>query len=134
VTIRVYMKAARSPPRSEPAKSQDFRPRAMPRSARSAALFVRQIRQDRQAEIDAFLGVALGLSVQGLMLAARHCPRTNGGQRLALEQHHGQEVGPRPAPRHRIERGRRLADLLAIPAGDLLADGLDDLPLPGNDL
>lgn len=38
------MKAARLPPRSEPAKSQDFRPKAIPRSARSAALFVRQTR------------------------------------------------------------------------------------------
>ena len=36
VTIREYMKAARSPPRSEPTKSQDFGPKAMPRSACSA--------------------------------------------------------------------------------------------------
>jgi len=34
----VYMAAARSPPRSEPAKSQFLRPMAMPRSVRSAAL------------------------------------------------------------------------------------------------
>jgi hypothetical protein len=32
------MIAARSAPRSEPAKSHDFRPKARPRSARSAAL------------------------------------------------------------------------------------------------
>lgn len=44
VMISVAMKAARSAPRSEPAKSHDLRPRAKPNSARSAALFVRQIR------------------------------------------------------------------------------------------
>src|SRR5690606_32543149 len=36
VPIRVYMTAARSAPRSDPAKSHDFLPRARPRSARSA--------------------------------------------------------------------------------------------------
>ena len=44
VVISVYMAAARSPPRSDPANSQAFLPSAKPRSARSAALFVRQIR------------------------------------------------------------------------------------------
>src|SRR5579859_2550216 len=42
--IRLYMIAARWPPRSEPQKSHERRPRAMPLSARSAALLVRQIR------------------------------------------------------------------------------------------
>src|SRR6056297_516270 len=44
VTMRVYMAAARSPPRPEPANSHGFRPGATPRRARSAALFVRQMR------------------------------------------------------------------------------------------
>ncbi len=44
VMISVAMAAARSAPRSEPANSHDFLPSAKPRSARSAALFVRQIR------------------------------------------------------------------------------------------
>src|SRR6516164_11585633 len=35
VWISVYMTAARSPPRSEPANSHDLRPSAMPRSSRS---------------------------------------------------------------------------------------------------
>jgi hypothetical protein len=78
--------------------------------------------QGGKADLDPFLGVALGLPVQGLMLAE------------LLEQDHGQQVRPGPAPRRRMERRRRLADLLAIPAGELLADGLDDLPLPGDDL
>ena len=38
------------------------------------------IRQRREAEIDTLLGVALGLAVERLVLPARHCPRTNGGQ------------------------------------------------------
>jgi len=37
VTIRLYRAAARCPPRSEPANSHDFLPRATPRGARSAA-------------------------------------------------------------------------------------------------
>ena len=44
VVISVYMKAVLSPPRSEPQNSHALRPRATPRSARSAALFVRQTR------------------------------------------------------------------------------------------
>ena len=40
VMISVAMMAARSAPRSEPAKSQALRPKAKPRSARSAELFV----------------------------------------------------------------------------------------------
>src|SRR6516164_972203 len=42
--MSVSMIAARSPPRSEPANNQDFRPRAIPRSSRSAALLLRQMR------------------------------------------------------------------------------------------
>src|SRR3954447_15740424 len=37
VTIRLYIAAARCPPRSEPANSHDFLPRAIPRKARSAS-------------------------------------------------------------------------------------------------
>src|SRR4051812_44800890 len=44
VTISEYIAVARSPPRSLPAKSQAFRPRATPRRFRSAALFERQMR------------------------------------------------------------------------------------------
>jgi hypothetical protein len=44
VTMTLYMAAACCPLRSEPANSHDFRPKAIPRIARSAALFDRQIR------------------------------------------------------------------------------------------
>jgi len=42
VTIRLKRISARWPPRSEPQHSHDLRPRAMPRSARSAAVLLRQ--------------------------------------------------------------------------------------------
>jgi hypothetical protein len=44
VAIGLYMKAARSPPRSEPANSQALRPMAGGRLDRSTALFERQMR------------------------------------------------------------------------------------------
>jgi hypothetical protein len=44
VTINEYIAAALSPPRSDLANSHAFLPRAIPRSPRSAALFVRQMR------------------------------------------------------------------------------------------
>ena len=73
--------------------------------------------QGRQAEIDAFARVTVALAVQRLMRA------------VLLEQDHRQQVLAGPAPRRRMERRRRLADLLATPAGELLAHRLDDLPL-----
>ena len=51
-----------------------------------------------------------------------------------LEQDHGQQVGAGPSPRRRVERRRRLADLLAVPACELLAHRLDHLPLARDDL
>jgi hypothetical protein len=46
VTIRLYVTAARWPPRSEPQNNHDFRPKAIPRTPRSAALFDKQMRPD----------------------------------------------------------------------------------------
>src|ERR1700719_2595535 len=53
VTIRLYITAARWPPRSEPASNHDFLPRAIPRSARSAALFERPIRPSSRKRVKA---------------------------------------------------------------------------------
>ena len=78
--------------------------------------------QRGQAEIDPFAGVAVALPVQRLMLA------------VLLEQDHGQQVRARPAPRQGMERCRGLGDLLAIPAGELLAHRLDHLPATRDDL
>ncbi len=78
--------------------------------------------QSGKADLDAFLGVSLGLPVQRLVLAA------------LLEEDHGEQVKFRPAPRRRAERGGPLVDPFAVLASERFADGLHDLPLPGNDL
>jgi hypothetical protein len=80
------------------------------------------VRERRQAELHALARVALGLAVERLMLAE------------LLEQDHGEEARARPAPRRRVEGRRRLGDPLAVATGELLADGLDDLPLAGDHL
>ena len=75
------------------------------------------IGQGGQAERHAFLGITLGLAVERLML-----PKL-------LEQDHREQVRTSPAPGDHMEWRRSLADLLAVPAGELLADMLDHLPL-----
>ena len=76
----------------------------------------------REAEIDALAGVALRLPVQRLVLTE------------LLEQDRRQQMRSRPSAREGMERRRRLRDLLAVPAGELLADGLDHFPPARNDL
>lgn len=51
-----------------------------------------------------------------------------------VEQDHRQKIGAGPPARDGMERGRSLADLLAIAAGELLAHRLDHLPLARDDL
>ena len=53
---------------------------------------------------------------------------------VLLEQDHRQQARACPAAGDHMERRRRLADLLAIAAGELLADMLDHLPLPRDHL
>src|SRR6185437_7117479 len=53
VTMRLYMAEARPPPRSDPQNSHDFLPRAMPRRARSAALFDRHTRPSSRNTVKA---------------------------------------------------------------------------------
>ena len=79
------------------------------------------IGQRRQAQVDAFAPITLALAIERLMLA------------IFLEQDHGQQARAGKAARQHMEGSRRLADLFARPAGELLAHMLDDLPLPGND-
>ena len=76
----------------------------------------------RQAQRHAFPGVALGLPVERLMLA------------VLLEQDHGEKARAGEAARQHMERRRGLADLLACPAGELLPDVLQHLPLPWHHL
>jgi hypothetical protein len=78
--------------------------------------------QGRQAERHTFPGIAFGLAVQRLMLPE------------LLEQDHRQQARPSPAAGDHMERRRRLADLLAVAAGEFLAHVLDHLPLPRNAL
>ncbi len=51
-----------------------------------------------------------------------------------LEHDHRQQARTSPATGDNMEGSRRLGDLLAIPAGELLPYGLDDLPLTGRRL
>ena len=74
--------------------------------------------QCRKTELHTFSGITLGLPVQRLMLT------------VLLEGNHRQQARPRPTSRRRMERRRWLADLLTLPAGELLPDRLNHLPLP----
>ena len=71
----------------------------------------------RERDRHAFQSVTLGLAVQGLVLAE------------LLEHDHRQQAWASPASCHGMERCRRLADLLAVAARELLAHRLDHLPL-----
>lgn len=72
--------------------------------------------QGGEAERHAFAGIALGLSVERLVLTK------------LLEHQHRQEARPRPAAGDDVEGGRHLTDLLAITAGEFFTDVLDHLP------
>ena len=75
-----------------------------------------------KADLDPFLRIALRLPVQGQMLAE------------LLEYDHRQQVRAGPAAGRGMKGRRRLADPLAVAAGELLADSLDHFPLPGDHL
>ena len=85
------MAAARCPPRSEPQNSHDFLPKAIPLSARSAALFERQARpssRNRVKGVPAFedvidgLGEIMAPAEFGALLA--HVDQQPVDERLAL--------------------------------------------------
>ncbi len=80
------------------------------------------IGQGREAEFDAFPGITLRLPVEWLMLPE------------LLEEDRRQQVRPGPAAWRGMEGRRRLRDLLAVAAGELLSDGLDHLPLARDNL
>ena len=64
--------------------------------------------QGGKAQIHAFPSIAIPLAVERLMRAE------------LLEQQHRQEAGAKEPAGRDMERRRRLGDLLAIPAGELL--------------
>ena len=80
------------------------------------------IGERRQADLDTFMGVAVTLAVERLMLAE------------LLEQDHCQQAGAEQPARRDVEWRRRLRDTLAGTAGKPFAHGLDDLPLARDDL
>jgi hypothetical protein len=71
----------------------------------------------RKRDWNAFQSITLGLTVQRLMLAE------------LLKHDHGQQAWTSPASCNGMERCRRLADLLAVAARELLPHRLDHLPL-----
>ena len=78
--------------------------------------------EHRQAQLDALAPVALRLAVERLVLA------------VLLEQDHCQQRRPGEATRQYMERRGYLRDLLAVPAGELLAHVLHHLSLPRHHL
>src|SRR5262249_2828815 len=80
------------------------------------------IGQGRDVEVNPLPGVGFALSVQRLRLAI-----------LGVKDH-CQQAWPDMAARDDMERRRRLSDLLTDPASELLAHGLDHLPLPRHHL
>ncbi len=85
---------------------------------RSAAAHL--VGKRREAQLYAFARVALGLTIERLMLA------------VLLEQDHRQKARPGKAARQNMKRRGRLRDPFAGAASELLADVLHDLPLPRN--
>ena len=80
------------------------------------------IGQGREAEIYTLAGIAVALAIEWLMCAK------------LLEQHHRQEAGTKQPPGCHMEWRGWLRDRLTIPAGELLPDSLDHLPLARHDL
>ena len=76
----------------------------------------------RQAEVDPLADVTLRLPVEWLMLP------------VLLKQDHREQARAEGAAGRWMERRRRLGDRLAPPAGELLPDRLDHLPLPRDHL
>ena len=102
VPMSVYMNAARSPPRSEPANSHAFLPRATPRSARSAALLVRQIRPssrnrgERGPVLEHIVDRARDRVVaceRGTLIERSHCSRSRYTSGTAISWRTAQPLG-----------------------------------------
>ena len=72
----------------------------------------------RDFELDSLAGESGALPVQRQVVA-----------KLA-DQDHGEQARAGEAARDRVRRRRRLGDAIAVPAGELLAHVLDDLPAP----
>src|ERR1700739_1199069 len=98
----------------QPLGGEDMRLDTLKDRCQHRAAGTNLIGQRRQAERHAFLGVAFSLSVQRLLMTA------------LFEHPTRQQAWSCPTARRHMERLRRLADALAVTAGKLLADVLDD--------
>ena len=105
VTMRLYMAAARWPPRSDPQNSHDFLPRAMPRRPRSAALFERQTRPSSRNSVKADQRLSMYL-----IALARSCPRASLASLLAQI---GMEIVDQ-GPAQRLPHRQALFGALAV--------------------
>jgi hypothetical protein len=76
----------------------------------------------RDVEVDALAGNAFALAIERLMMAV-----------FGIEDHR-QQAGAGPPAGDGMKRCRRLGDLLTAAAGELLAHGLHDFPLPRHHL
>jgi hypothetical protein len=72
----------------------------------------------RAVDLDAFTSESGALAVQRQMVAE------------LTDQDHGEQARACEAARDRMRRRRRLGDAVAVPASELLAHPLDDLPAP----
>jgi hypothetical protein len=113
---------ARSPPRSDRANSHDFRPRAIPRSSRSAALLLRQMRPCVVSR--RFVSIAEVHSIRARAHVAQSEPEM-ARDRFGFLEHHGfvksssgstsKATGLRPDPLRvadpQLERREKLASL-----------------------
>src|SRR5438477_408175 len=134
VTIRVYIAAARSPPRSEPANSHDRRPSAMPRSARSAAVSRGQMQPASRKRAKAtqrlrWPAIAFGTprGVYAVPIARakeRRRRRPRAGERPIITHIDPYRAGDRLA--FGQNRDRRVVAVKAFGAEDVSPDQLDD--------
>jgi hypothetical protein len=76
----------------------------------------------RHRQLDPLARILLALPVERLVVG------------VLLDQHHRQQARAGKAARDRVEWRRRLGDLLAIAAGELLPHMLGHEPLPGDDI
>ena len=106
----------------QPPRGQDVGDEALMNRLKGSAAGTDLVGERRQAQRHALASVAFGLAVERLMLT------------VLLEQDHRQQAGAGPASWDHMEWRRRLADVLAVAARELLTHRLDHLPLARNDL
>ena len=106
----------------QPGRAQHMAPDQLDQRSQRRRARADPVGHGRDVEIDALAGKAFALAVERLMMAV-----------LGIEDHR-QQAGPGPPARYGMKGCRRLGDLVAAAAGELLAHGLHDFPLPRHHL